>query len=328
MKVNAVYPRVPPSLAIVAPASTRGGPRPAPLGFALLLLLWGCAAPNPQAPPHAGRHGYARAATAPPARLVLPAVLPRVMIMIDEQSLGTIATAETEALAIRKLTALNVPVIDQDMVRANIGRSRQMLEMAGDNRGAASLGTQFGADLVLVGEAVAKPSAQRIAGSNLRSYQAVVTLRAVRTDNAATLAAVSEDSTQVGLEDVSGSAKVLRAAAEAALDRILPEMFRNWTPSGAEARAGAFAHRIDLTFGGVDQVWKLRSIREALRARPDYFHNVTQRGYTSGLAEFSLDSKIPSEEMAEALVLTPPDGLRIQVLDIAVGRIQLLAVEP
>lgn len=290
-----------------------------------LLVLCGCA--QPQRPEPLSTHRPTAAAPAPRAPLVLPSVLPRVMIMVDEQSLGTVATAEVEAMAIRKLLELNVPVVDQDMVRANIARSQQMLEMAGDNRGAASLGAQFGADLVLVGEAVAKPSARRIADTNLRSYQAVVTLRAVRTDNAATLSSASEDSTQVGLEDVSGSAKVLRSAAELALDKILPDMLTRWSSSEKGVASDGLHHRVELTVGGVDQIWKLRAIRDTLRSRTTDLQNVVQRSYTSGMAEFSVESKLPAEELAEELVLAPPDGLRMQVLEIGAGRIQLRAVE-
>ncbi len=272
----------------------------------------------------------AYASLPPPTKLSsirLPTVLPRMMIIVDEKSLGTIATAEVEAAAVKKLAALGVPVVDQDMVKANLARSQQMLQAAGDNRGAAALGSQFGADIVIVGEAVAKPSARRIGDTNLRSYQAVVTLRAVRTDNAATLAAASEDSTQVGLEDVSGSAKVLRAAADAALDPLLAATFAKWTPGAGSDGAGGFGHRVDITVGGVDQLWKLKALRESLRQRNQDVGEVVQRSYTSGMAEFSVSSRLPAEELAEALVLAPPEGLRIQVLDISAGRIQLRTVE-
>jgi hypothetical protein len=298
-------------------------------GFSLLVLLVGCAAPGSNYSPSA-------TSAAPPPRPAAtskatpaPAFLPRVMVIVDEKSLGTIATAEVEAMTIKKLAAMDIPVVDQDMVRANIARSQQMLTMAGDNRGAAALGTQFGADIVIIGEAVAKPSARRIAETNLRSYQAVATLRAVRTDNSATLAAASEDVTQVGLEDVSGSAKALRAAGEKALDTLLPEMLSKWTPGNVAGDAGnAFPHRVEMVVGGVDQMWKLKAVRDSLRGRAKELRNVAQRSYTAGVAEFSMESALPPEELAEALVLTPPEGLKIQVLDVGGGRIQARAVAP
>lgn len=293
------------------------------------LLLAGCATssgPYSSAPARTARPASAPRSAAP-APVVASAFLPRVMIIVDEKSLGTIATAEVEAMAIKKLIALNIPVVDQDMVRANIARSQQMLLAAGDNRGAAALGTQFGADIVLIGEAVAKPSARRIADTNLRSFQAVATLRAVRTDNSATLAAASEDVTQVGLEDVSGSAKALRGAGEKALDALIPEMLAKWTPGSGQA-IGAFPHRVELTVGGMDQLWKLKALRDSLRSRTAEVRSVAQRSYTAGVAEFSMESSLPPEELAEALVLSPPEGLKLQVLDVGGGRIQARAVAP
>lgn len=298
-------------------------------GLSLLFLLAGCASPGsnytPSAPQSAPPPQTATAPKATPA----PAFLPRVMVIVDEKSLGTIATAEVEAMAIKKLVAMNIPVVDQDMVRANVVRSQQLLATAGDNRGAAALGTQFGADIVIIGEAVAKPSARRISDTNLRSYQAVATLRAVRTDNSATLAAASEDVTQVGLEDVSGSAKALRGAGEKSLDALIPEMLAKWTPGNvAGDAANPFPHRVEMVVGGVDQMWKLKAVRDSLRSRTKDLRNVAQRSYTAGVAEFSMESALPPEELAEALVLAPPDGLKIQVLDVGGGRIQARAVVP
>ncbi|NLB68997.1 MAG: hypothetical protein GX804_04860 [Lentisphaerae bacterium] len=265
-----------------------------------------------------------------PKPVALPAsAMPRVMIIVDEKSLGTIATAEVEAMAVRKMISLNIPVVDQDMVRANIAKGQQMLIAAGDNRGAAALGAQFGADIVLIGEAVAKPSARRISDTNLRSYQAVATLRAVRTDNSTTLAAASDDVTVVGLEDVSGSAKALRGAGEKVLDTLLPDMLARWAPAGAGGTgADTFDHYVDMTVGGVDQMWKLKALRDTLRGRTSELRDVAQRSYTAGVAEFSMESALPTEELAELLVMSPPDGLKLQILDIGSGKIQARAVVP
>lgn len=246
---------------------------------------------------------------------------PKVMILVDEKSLGTVATSEIEALAVRKLAEQQIETVDQDMVRANLKRAQQALKGAGDNRGAAALGREFGADVVLVGEAVCKPSARRIAESNLRAYQAVVTLRAVRTDNSVNLASASEDVSVVGLDDVSGSAKALRAAGEKALDTLIPAMLQKWQDSGGSINT------LEITVGGVDQVWKLQAIREALRSRPSELPNVMQKSYAQGVAIFRVESKIPSEQLAETLVLRPPEGLKVQVVEITPAALNLRAVE-
>ena len=64
------------------------------------------------------------------------------------------------------------------------------------------------------------------------------------------------------------------------------------------------------------------TIRDRLRGRTEDLRNVAQRSYTAGVAEFSMESALPPEELSEALVLNPPEGLRLQVLEVGGGRIQ------
>ncbi len=256
---------------------------------------------------------------------------PKIMLLIDEKSLGTVPTAEVEALAARLLIEQQVNVVDQDMVRANLQKAQQSLKSAGDNRGAAALGQQFGADVIIVGEAVAKPSARRIAESNLRTYQAVVTLRAVRTDNSATLASVSEDASVVGLDDVAGSSKALKTAGQKSLGDLIPKMLEGWqkgqgSTSTGPAPSGAAAPKtvaIELTVGGVDQVWKLKAVRDQLRGMTAKIHTTTQKQYSAGVALFELESLVPAEELSEEMVLGPPEGLKMQVLEVAPGKINV-----
>ena len=288
------------------------------------LFFAGCAtAPKPEdaATVEAGKKEAAAAKAA--AHL-----LPKIMLLVDEQSLGTIATAEVEAMGIQRLLDQNVPVVDQDMVRANIGKSQDILKRAGDNRGAAALGQQYGADIIIVGEAVAKPSARRIAESNLRTYQAVVTLRAVRTDNSSTIASSSQDQSVLGLDDVAGSSKAIKGAGEKCYNQLIPKVLSSWAKEPAGHAGSAGNVRVALTVGGVDQAWKLKEIREKLRDMKSQINNVVQRSYTTGLAEFDLDSLIPTEELAEAVVMNPPQGLKFQILEVNAGKISLRAATP
>lgn len=294
--------------------------------LAVAIVPAGCRNAGPELQP-APLSGYApaRGPVSPP----LPAHRqPRVMLMVDEQSLGTIPTAEIVALASAMLIECNVRVVDEEMAGATLAKGQKLLKDAGDNRGAAALGQQFGADLVVIGEAVAKPSARRIADTELRSYQAAVTLRAIRTDTAATIASASEDATVVGLEDVAGSAKALKAAGRKTLEALIPAMLSNWArePAGAAAAGGLV--QMTITVGGVDQMWKLKAVRDRLRGMPAEIANVTQRSYVSGAVEFDASALKPAEEVAESLVLQPPEGLKFQVIEIAAGRIVLRATTP
>ena len=257
---------------------------------------------------------------------VAEAARPKVMVLVDEKSLGTISTSEIEAMAVKLLGEKEVETVDQDMVQANLERVKKALKGAGDNRGAAALGREFGADVVLLGEAVVKPSARRIAESNLRAYQAAVTLRAVRTDNSVNLASASEDASVVALEDVAGSAKALKTAGRKALDALIPAMLAKWEKTAGETAAKTKVN-LDVTVGGMDQIWKLKATREKFKAMGKQIVSVTQQSYAQGVAVFRVVSLLPSEELAEAVVMDPPADLKMQVVEIKPGTLSLRVVE-
>lgn len=271
---------------------------------------------------HPLRTVFAAAVAALLSFKVLAASAPHVMLLIDEKSLGTIATSEIEAMAVQMLLDNNLRVVDQDMVRANLKKDQQMLKSVGDNRGAAALGLQYGAEIIIVGEAVAKPSARRIAESNLRTYQAVVTLRAIRTDNSQTLGSASETASIVALEDVGGSSQALKGAGKPALEKLIPAMVAKWEAVGGSEGGNS----INVTIGGIDQAWKLKAVRECLRGMTDVIVNVVQRSYTAGMAVFEVESVVPTQQLSEKLVMAAPSGLKFQVLDVGAAKIQIRAV--
>ncbi len=246
---------------------------------------------------------------------------PIVMLLIDEKNMGSIPTAEVEAMGMQMLIDNHCKTVDQDMLRANIEQRKRMLKMVGDKRGAAALGSQFGADIVITGSAVCKPSARRIADSNIRTYQAATTLRAIRTDNGNILATASETGTGLDVEDVRGGSKALRASAKACFTKLVPQTLNAWQCGGPSSNTPLpFPHHIQITFGGVDKLWKVKTLREDLKSK-DTLSNVVQRNYTAGAVVFEVDSKLAAEELTEAIVIAPPNSLKIQALSIDSGKI-------
>jgi len=253
---------------------------------------------------------------------------PKTMLLIDEKNMGSIATSEVESMAISRIRDNGGQVVDQDMVRSNLKRDQTMLKRAGDNRGAASLGLQYGADVIIVGEAVAKPSARRIADSNLRSYEAIVTVKAVRTDNSELLSSASESSTIVALEDVSGSSRALKAAAGAAFDKLMPSMVKQYKSQPRAVAGGAVPkNTIAITVGGLDVYSKAVKVREALKAI-EGVESVLQKNFTAGVAMFDVVAGKAAEDLTEDVVIKAPQGLKYQVLDVAPGKIELRAIAP
>ena len=260
------------------------------------------------------------------ASLAAGAAMPKVLVMVDEKALGSVSTSEIETMAVRKLAEKGVETVDQSMVQANLERIQKALRGAGDSRASAVLGREFGADVMLIGEAVSKPNAAKIGDSNLHSYMASVMFRAVRVDNSVNVASASEYATVIAMDDITGSSKALRAAGEKALDAVIPVLIAKWDSSGDASAAANGKVAIEITVGGMDQVWKLKETRVRLKGMKAV-SGVQQKSYSQGAAIFCVESSIPSEELAEELVLNPPEGLKVQVVEIKPAVLSLRVVE-
>lgn len=261
------------------------------------------------------------------AALAASAATPKVMVMVDEKALGSISTSEIETMAVKMLSEKGVETVDQSMVQANLERIQKALRGAGDSRAAAVMGREFGADVMLIGEAVAKPNAAKIGDSNLRSYMASASFRAVRVDNSVNIASASETATVVAMDDITGSSKALKAAGEKALKTVVPELVKKWENPTAAGTAYEKRREIEITVGGMDQIWKLKETRVRLKNMKKEVESVTQKSYAQGVAIFRVKSFLPAEELAEALVLNPPNDLKVQVVEIHETTLSLRVVE-
>ena len=261
------------------------------------------------------------------AAVTASAALPKVGVMVDEKALGSVSPSEIEAMAIARLGEKGIETVDQNMVQNNLERLQKAFRGAGDNRAAAAMGREFGADVILLGEAVSKPNAAKIGETNLRSYMASVSFRAVRVDNSLNLASASESATVVAMDDISGSSRALKAAGAKALDAIVPAIIGKWSDPGAETASGGGPVTIEVTVGGMDQIWKLKATRLGLKARKQAVAAVSQRSYAQGVAVFRVESLLPAEELAEELVMHPPEELKVQVVEIRPASLNLRVVE-
>ena len=263
---------------------------------------------------------------------VVGAALPKVMVMVDEKALGSISTSEVETMAVKMLGDKGVETVDKNMVQGNLDRIQKAFRGAGDSRAAAALGREFGAEAVLIGEAVAKPNAAKIGDSNLRSYAASVTIMALFAamffpDNAANVAAVSETATVVALDDINGSSRALKAAGEKALGRLIPDLISKWEKPNAKGTASGRRTPVTITVGGMDQMWKLKETRLRFKGMTKEMESVAQKSYAQGVAVFSATSLLPTEELAEAIVMNPPTDLRVQIVEIRETTISMRVVE-
>ncbi len=255
----------------------------------------------------------------------LPAAVagtPRIMVMVDEKNLGAYTTAEAEKVVTQHLLARGLNIVDAEMVRTSIDRDKVLQGMTSGPRAAASLGLQFGAEVIIVGKAVAKGSAEQIQNSTLRSYQAQVSLRAVRTDTAAVLGFESGSGAKVHVDDVVGGSKAIRAATEPLIAALLPKILAAWSGPGAST-----SRKVQLVIGNVSQIWQVSAIKNLLRKDIRHVKEVVQRSFVSGTAVFEVTYGGDSQALAEALTMAKPGYFRLKVVGVSPGKLDMKLVE-
>ncbi|MBI5199849.1 MAG: hypothetical protein HZA09_07540 [Nitrospirae bacterium] len=224
---------------------------------------------------------------------------PRFMVLIDEKSLGSYNIAEAEKVITEYLISKGIDVVDAELIKTNIDRDKALQSMMAGPMPAAALGLQFGAEVIIIGKAIAKGSAENIKDTSFRSYQASVSLKAIRTDTAEVLAVESNDAAKIHVDDVAGGALAIREATTPLITSMIQKVVgRLGDPSKSETQ------RIQLVVGDVQQVWQVVALKKLLQEKVKGMKDVIQRSFVSGIAIFDVLCSCNSQGLAEELTLS------------------------
>ena len=251
----------------------------------------------------------------------IAAPLPRIMVLMDEKNLGTYSVSESERLISQQLIDRGIEVVDADFVKTTVTRDKLLHAATGGPNAAAAMGLRFGAEIVIVGEALAKGSAAKVKSSDMRSYSATVTLKAIKTDTAQILTTESQSLARMHVDDIAGGTIAIRDATNAALVSFIPKLFDRYDLGGTSS------NKIKLLISNVDQLWQLASIKDMLRQTAGV-SEVVQRSYVAGIAEFDIQWSGQSDVLAEEVTLLDSSYFKLKILAISQGKLdaRLVAV--
>ncbi|OGV42413.1 MAG: hypothetical protein A2X46_11160 [Lentisphaerae bacterium GWF2_57_35] len=156
------------------------------------------------------------------------------MLLLSVRGFDSTFSVETESLVTQSLLEQEIPVVDQTVVDANIQKIKSVLSASGDDQGAVMLGTQFGADVIVRGEAVVRSLASHIANSKLQSFQAQIKLQAISTDNGQLLASAADAATVLALDAETGGPRALQSATSKMLGTFIPALLSSWEQQVSE----------------------------------------------------------------------------------------------
>lgn len=200
----------------------------------LAALFCGCATPPP--PPESAQK-------APEPEPVPP---PRVMVLVTAKGPGVLSAKAAETLLVNKLIKAGMLVTDSSTMQANQQKIKAYLDTSGDAAGAARIGLEMGADVVLRVDTTSRLLASKIANSKLEAYQGEATIEALHADDGDMLATASQTTSIMALDEITGSSKAINSATSLAFDFLLPDLKQAWTIHGAGLKQNAAQRPLSL----------------------------------------------------------------------------------
>jgi len=248
--------------------------------------------------------------------------LPRFMLMIDEKNMGTYSMGDTERVLIQAIMDRGAEVVDSELIRTTVNRDKALQSMTGSPQAAAALGLQFGADIILVGRAIAKGSADKIENTAFRSYSASISIKAIRTDTAEIICTDASTVAKIHVDDVTGGSLALQAAAQQISASIIPKLLEKY----ASADSGSLK-KIQFIVGNVTQIWQVAALKKMLREQINGVGDVVQRSFVSGIAVFEVHFSGSSQKLAESLTLAKQRYFKIKVHGVSSRKLDAKLIE-
>ncbi len=184
---------------------------------------------------------------------------------------------------------------------------------------ARELGVKTGAEIVVVGRAIAKPLGEMpIDNGTFYSAVANVSARAVRTDTGEVLAAVEFTGTAGrGFEQTTAGRNAFSEAGRQLARDLFAKIGKAWTREQSGAR------RISMAVGGVDDYARLAAFKNALVQSVRGVKDVQERSMENGRAELDVTLAGTSQSFATDLATRKFQGFTVKVKKVTPAAVEV-----
>jgi hypothetical protein len=239
---------------------------------------------------------------------------PRLMVVIGEKVDGDIRDDSIVASEIEKQLLKNdFPLVDKAQLSEIQKREVSEASFGSDMSRIIAIGKLFGAELVITGSAVAEyGSKEDLYGVPVVMYGATVRVKAVRTDNAATLFSDNVDARKGSRTRNTAATESLRQAGSQMAKQVQDGILGKW------AREAGQTQSVNLEINGLTFSGRTRFVAALKKLK--MVAGVQPRSLSNGVATFTVDIKGLGDDFAQAL-----DEIRqpkLEVIDVTANAIR------
>ena len=252
---------------------------------------------------------------------------PRTMIMIAEQNIGhewyawwwgyhgqqtDIGVVENTFIDV--FTQKGFEFIDHDAAEKNIKvtAAYKVQDLTSDQ--ARTLGNQADAEVVIVGKAVAKLYGG--IGGGMKSVQADLSARAIRTDTGQVLASATTHGAAVHITDETAGMEALKKAAKAAADQMVDKILAVYSREAGGTKS------VNITVTGLNKTQFVK-FKDVLRNQVRGIKDLHERSFSGNTAKISVDCKGSAQSLSDELLLKDFGTFAVEVVGSTANSLEL-----
>ncbi len=158
---------------------------------------------------------------------------PKVMVIIDENNIGdhlpTNQTSETALIKFLK-DPYGFELVDPSVVATIKSSKQQMALLDGNVAEAASIGAQYGAEVVILGTAISRKAENMTVNlGGMTSVQGEVSLRAINCSNGRIIATENGRAAKVHINPMIAGNQAIEKASDAACGKLIDAIMKDWS---------------------------------------------------------------------------------------------------
>ncbi|MBU4185839.1 MAG: hypothetical protein KKI12_06235 [Proteobacteria bacterium] len=250
--------------------------------------------------------------------LMLQKHKPRVMVVIPEQHLTRrkVPDPAGETEIIKKLLEKGFKVVDQSQVKKIRYNDQVRAALAGDDKTAAKIGLQYGAEVIIVGEAFSEFATSGGVLGNMISCRARVEARAIRTDTGEIVAADGKHAAGIDISENIAGKKALQNAGGQLGDYLITQILSTWRSEVVDATT------VQLIIIGVDyqQFAKFKMLlKDSVRG----VKAIHQRSFSEKRGVLDIDFKGDPQALADELALKDFGNFKVAITNFTSNRLDL-----
>ena len=167
---------------------------------------------------------------------------------------------------------------------------------------------------MIVGKALAKLYGD--IGGGMKSVQADLSAKAIRTDTGQVIAAATTHAAAVHISEETAGIEALKKVAQAAADQMMEKILAVYSREVGGTRS------VNITISGLNKTQFVK-FKDVLKNQVRGIKDLHERSFTGSTAQISVDSKVSAQTLSDSLSLQDFGSFGVEVIGSTANSLEL-----